>query len=122
MAEKPDDSAEESHADRLRRLEERLAEARQVEDGPNPVGDKFSQANMAWRMVIELVSGLGIGFGIGYGLDVLLGTMPFLMVVFTFLGFAAGIKTLLRTAAEMGKQAQAGADGAQAPQDTGRKP
>ena len=56
---------------------------------------------MAWRMVIEMVSGLGIGFGIGYGLDALLGTLPWFMVLFTMLGFAAGVRVMLRSAREM---------------------
>jgi len=56
-------------------------------------------------MVIELVAGLAIGFGIGYGLDRWLGTAPFLMVVFTLLGFAAGVKTMLRSAREIAAQA-----------------
>ncbi|MFI0396791.1 AtpZ/AtpI family protein [Paracoccus jiaweipingae] len=89
-------------ADRLRDLEKRLAEVAAPKP-PSRTEEHFSQANQAWRMVIELVSGLGIGFGIGYGLDLLLGTLPLLLVVFTFLGFAAGVKTMLRTAAEIGK-------------------
>jgi ATP synthase protein I len=52
-------------------------------------------------MVIELVAGLGIGFGIGYGLDYLLGTLPIFMVLFTMLGLAAGVKTMLRSAQEV---------------------
>ena len=51
-------------------------------------------------MVIELVAGLALGFGIGYGLDVLFGTLPILMVLFTLLGFAAGVKTMMRSAKE----------------------
>jgi ATP synthase protein I len=63
-------------------------------------------------MVIELVAGLGIGFGIGYGLDAVLGTEPFLMVLFTLLGIAAGINVMMRTAAEVQKtqDAPTGAD------------
>ena len=52
-------------------------------------------------MVTELVAGLGIGFGIGYGLDVFFGTLPWLMVIFTLVGLAAGIQTMLRTAREI---------------------
>jgi ATP synthase protein I len=56
-------------------------------------------------MVIELVAGVAIGFGIGYGLDTLLGTRPWLMMVFTILGFIAGVKTMIRSAREVqGKQ------------------
>ena len=86
---------------RLEQLEERIAAAKQAQ-APSPRQDEhYSQAQLAWRMVIELVSGLGIGFGMGYGLDYLFGTLPIFMVVFTFLGLAAGVKTMLRSAQEV---------------------
>lgn len=95
-------------ADRLKALEARLAEFR-AKPGPKPHSEEhYSQANVAWRMVIELVAGLGIGFAIGYGLDALLGTTPWLMVVFIFAGMAAGVKTMMRTAAELQSAAQEG--------------
>ena len=67
----------------------------------------YSQAQFAWRMVIELVAGLGIGFGVGYGLDTLFGTMPIFLIPFIFLGLAAGVKTMLRTAKELQVKQQA---------------
>lgn len=83
--------------------------------------EHHSQAQLAWRMVIELVAGLGIGFGIGYGLDFLLGTTPWLMVVFVLLGFAAGVKTMISSAKEMQGQLDPAAalnePGAGAPND-----
>ena len=85
----------------MRQLEERIAAAKERQ-APRPRSDEhYSRANLAWRMVIELVAGLAIGFGIGYGLDVLLGTIPLMLVVFTLAGFAAGVKTMLRTAKEV---------------------
>jgi ATP synthase protein I len=60
-------------------------------------------ANMAWRMVIELVAGIVIGFGIGYGLDRLFGTLPVFLILFTGLGFVAGVRTMMRTAQEVQK-------------------
>ncbi len=66
---------------------------------------------MAWRMIIELVTGMLIGMGIGYGLDVLFGTLPICLILFSLLGFAAGIKTMLRTAAEMKTKEAADASG-----------
>ena len=95
---------------RMAEFEKRLAAAKEAQ-APRPRGDEhYSQAQLAWRMVIELVAGLAIGFGIGYGLDTLLGTLPILLVVFTLLGFAAGIKTMLRSAREV-EQAKQAADG-----------
>lgn len=86
---------------RLAQLEERLAAARKAQE-PKPRADEhYSMANQAWRMVLELVSGLVIGFGIGYGLDVVFGTMPVFMVLFVMLGLAAGVKTMLRSAQEI---------------------
>ena len=81
-------------------LEAKLA-ARRPKPDRHHMEEHHSQAQLAWRMVIELVAGLGIGFGIGYGLDWLLGTTPWLMVVFVFLGFAAGVKTMIRSAQEI---------------------
>lgn len=92
---------------RLKALEARIAAARQAHAPKRPHQEEhYSQANIAWRMVTELVAGLGIGFGIGYGLDWALGTRPFLMVLFILLGFAAGVKTMMRTAAEVQRKRQ----------------
>ncbi|CUI00380.1 AtpZ/AtpI family protein [Leisingera aquaemixtae] len=86
---------------RMAQLEEKLAAARKAQE-PKPRADEhYSMANMAWRMVIELVAGLAIGFGIGYGLDLLFGTLPVFMVLFVLLGLAAGVKTMLRSAQEI---------------------
>ncbi|EIE50184.1 ATP synthase F0 subunit I [Salipiger aestuarii] len=63
--------------------------------------EHYSQANLAWRMVTEMVAGLGIGFGIGYGLDALFGTLPWMMVLFTVLGLVAGVRVMIRSAAEI---------------------
>ncbi|MEM8732424.1 MAG: AtpZ/AtpI family protein [Pseudomonadota bacterium] len=106
-------------------MEERIAAAKRAQE-PGPRQDEhYSQAQLAWRMVIELVAGLGIGFAIGYGLDGLLGSQPILMVVFTLLGLAAGIKTMMRSASEVqAKQAAMAVDdntaGADAPADEDR--
>jgi len=85
----------------MTQLEARI-EAAKERSAPKPRADEhYSQAQLAWRMVIELVAGLGIGFGIGYGLDWLFGTLPIFMVLFVMLGLAAGIKTMLRSAQEI---------------------
>jgi ATP synthase protein I len=89
------------------RATQKLAEA-----GKPVHEDHYGAANMAWRMVIEMVSGLGLGFGIGYGLDAVLGTTPWLMVLMTFFGLAAGINVMLKTAKEIEAEQQgAGASG-----------
>jgi ATP synthase protein I len=86
---------------RLKQLEAKI-EAAKRSQAPTPRSDEhYSQASLAWRMVIELCAGLGIGFGIGYGLDRFFGTLPIFMVLFVMLGLAAGVKTMLRSATEI---------------------
>ena len=51
-------------------------------------------------MVLELVIGLVLGLGVGLVLDYWLGTAPLMIVIMSLFGFAAGIKTMIRTAAE----------------------
>ena len=89
--------------DPLRDLGQRIQSAKQSYEGEPKVEDHHSGLQHAWRMVIELVSGMAIGFGLGYGLDVLFGTLPILMIVFTLLGFVAGVRTMLSTAREIQK-------------------
>lgn len=94
-----------SEDERLRRLQERI-DAVKAASAPPPRGqDHHAAAQVGWRMVTELVAGLGIGVAIGLGLDTLLGTKPVLMIVFTGFGFAAGVKTMMRTARELGAEA-----------------
>lgn len=95
-------SEDQMRKDRMAALEARLAEKRAPDDTAKRHQDEhYSQAQMGWRLVIELVAGLAIGFGIGYGLDTFFGTLPWMMIVFTMLGFAAGVRTMLRSANEM---------------------
>ena len=97
----PDDKA------KLDALSARIDAVKEVHAPKPRTPDHHSQAQLAWRMVIELVAGLGIGFGMGYGLDAIFGTSPWFMIVFIFLGFAAGVKTMMRSAAEVQSRREA---------------
>ncbi|APZ53008.1 ATP synthase protein I [Salipiger abyssi] len=93
-------------------LEAKIAAVKAARDSDRTHQEEhYSQAQLAWRMVTEMVAGLGIGFGIGYGLDVVFGTTPFLMVLFTVLGLVAGVRVMLRSAAEIQKAQTAEAAG-----------
>ena len=87
--------------ERLKALDARLAELRKAQEPEPPKETHYTQVQLGWRMVVELVSGIGIGVVMGYGLDTLLGTMPLMLVIFTLLGFAAGVRTMMRTAKEI---------------------
>ena len=90
--------------DPLRDLGAKIESAKQNSVDKPKVEDHHSGLQHAWRMVIELVSGLAIGFGLGYGLDIAFETLPIFMIIFTLLGFVAGIRTMLSTAKEVQKE------------------
>ena len=111
----PWDSAmtEPNDLERLKALDERLEKLKKAKaPGPKVQQQGHEMANVAWRMVTELVAGLLIGFGIGYGLDVLFGTMPLFLVLFILLGLAAGIRVMMRSAADVQRQSQEAATAA----------
>jgi ATP synthase protein I len=87
--------------ERLRALDVRIADMKAAQAPPPRKESHHETAHVAWRMVLELVTGLGIGFGMGFGLDYVFGTKPFLLVLFILLGFAAGVRTMMRTAQEL---------------------
>ncbi|MBK5934717.1 ATP synthase protein I [Rhodovulum imhoffii] len=99
--------------ERLARLERRISNLKKTDQAAAKAhqDEHYSQAQLAWRMVIELVAGLMIGFGIGYTLDLWMGTLPLFLVLFILLGFAAGVRVMMRSAKEaQAQQAAAAAD------------
>jgi ATP synthase protein I len=86
--------------ERLKRLEERIEAARGRKPEEERRRSKTEVSGLGWRLVTELLAGMLIGFTVGYGLDSLLGTLPVFLVVFALLGFAAGVRTMLRSVAE----------------------
>jgi ATP synthase protein I len=93
--------SEDDQKQRLSQLEARIAAAKKTQAPAERADKHYSQGELAWRMVIEMTAGIAIGFGIGYGLDSLFGTIPIFLVLFTLLGFAAGINVMLRSAKEV---------------------
>jgi ATP synthase protein I len=98
--------ASEPDPDRLKALEVKLQKVKGKDQPPQTNTVKgFSQGEVAWRMVIELVTGMLLGMAIGYGLDVLFGTLPIFLIIFSLFGFAAGVKTMLGSARQLAKDA-----------------
>lgn len=87
--------------DQLKKLEERINAVKRAHAPPPPGRSKYEVSSLAWRMVLELVIGMGLGCFIGFGLDYLFGTLPIFLMIFALLGFAAGIRTMMRTAQEV---------------------
>lgn len=94
--------------DRLAKLEARIAKLKGAEKPTSKIEGHHSQAHLAWRMVIELVAGIVIGFGIGYGLDTVFDTLPIFLVLFVLLGFAAGVRVMMRSVKELQNEAAGG--------------
>jgi ATP synthase protein I len=92
--------ADDPFLERLRRLEERHEASRSGGSRNRGGRGEVEGSALGWRMVTELVVGMLVGFAIGYGLDSLFGTRPVFLVIFALLGFAAGVRTMMRTAAE----------------------
>lgn len=98
----------EPDSEKLRALEARIDRIKGKPAGPKANTVKgFSQGEVAWRMIIELVTGMLLGMGIGYGLDAVFGTLPLFLVVFSLIGFAAGIRTMLGTAKQLAAKNEA---------------
>lgn len=95
---------------RLAELDAKIAAAKKAQESEPKQDEHYTMAQFAWRMVIELVAGMIIGFGMGYGLDYLFGTMPIFLVLFTLLGFAAGVKTMIASAREIQEKNSATAE------------
>ena len=59
---------------------------------------RFKVQNDGWRMVIELVTGMVLGISLGIAIDYLIGSEPIFLIIFSLLGFFAGVKTMIGTA------------------------
>ena len=91
--------------DRLRDLERRLEEAQQ-RNASKAKRPAPTQLGIAGRFATELVASLVVGGGLGWGVDWLFGriglhTRPVFLIVFFVLGAAAGIRGVMRAAAEI---------------------
>jgi ATP synthase protein I len=62
----------------------------------------LSGGGVVLRVGIEMAGTLAVGVAIGWGLDRWLGTGPWLMVVFLFLGGAAGVLNVYRAVSNIG--------------------
>ena len=70
------------------------------DDSPN----RGSFMGNAFKLGTELVAAVAVGTIIGFILDSWFDTKPWLMIIFFFLGAAAGISNVIRTAKRMQKK------------------
>ena len=83
----------------LDKLDRKLEEFKSKKEKVSPKQIKVQ--NDGWRMIIELVTGMLLGVSLGLGLDYMIGSEPIFLIVFSLLGFMAGVKTMIATAKKM---------------------
>ena len=93
--------------DPLREFGERLDKARAASQGPlSKAPDDAPSTSTAlafgWRVGLELVGAIVVAELIGWAIDKWLGTRPWGMVVFFFLGVAAGMLNVYRAVTGLG--------------------
>jgi ATP synthase protein I len=54
--------------------------------------------SQAMRLIVDLAAGVIMGVGVGYFVDIWLKTIPLFMITGLFIGMAAGVKNMLRSA------------------------
>lgn len=52
----------------------------------------------AFSLGVSFLANVLVGMAMGYGLDVWLETKPLFLLIFLFLGFAAGMRTIIKMA------------------------
>jgi ATP synthase protein I len=99
--------SEDKDRSELDEFDTRLKQARSQSTAPRglkaPSNEPPKGFGMAIRAGADMVSGIIVGVGIGYGLDTyVFDTKPWLMVLFFFLGSAAGMMNVFRTVQGIG--------------------
>ena len=83
----------------LEKLDRKLEEFKSKKEKDSP--KRIKVQNDGWRMIIELVTGMLLGVSLGLGLDYMIGSEPIFLIIFSLLGFMAGVKTMMATAKKM---------------------
>ena len=84
---------------------------REAGEASRPSDKPSSAMALAMRAGSEFVAAIIVGGFIGWLLDVLLGTKPWLMIAFFFLGVAAGVVNVIRAASPPRKKGSAAQSG-----------
>lgn len=95
-------------SERLQRLNAALDKARPRDQSqPAGKGNDTSTASgmaLAFRLGSEFVAGVLVGAAIGWGIDQMFDLAPWGILVFTLIGFGAGVVNMMRAAGEIGRK------------------
>jgi len=93
-------------SDPLARLGDRLGRAQEEQDRERSIG-RVEPSNaglgLGFRIGIELLAALCVGLALGWVADRFLGTRPWGLIVFFFIGAAAGMLNVYRAAQGLGR-------------------
>ena len=92
--------ANEDFKTRLKIAKDKLKNSSKIENN----NQNGSFIGSAFKLGTELVSAVLVGTIIGFILDTWFGTKPWLIIIFFFLGSAAGILNVIKTAKRMQKK------------------
>jgi ATP synthase protein I len=67
---------------------------------------KFRELREATSLGLTLPSGIAVGLFFGYWLDKWLGTAPWMLIIWTLLGVASGLITLIRGIAKYSRETE----------------
>ncbi|MEO9876257.1 MAG: AtpZ/AtpI family protein [Anderseniella sp.] len=86
-----------SSPERLEKLGDRLTKAQvSVDERNRPRQRQPNALGFAFRITTELVAAVAVGVAIGWGLDRWLDSKPWFLIMFFFLGVAAGVMNVYR--------------------------
>ncbi len=101
-----DDERMRSSLDRLKSSLSKARASQQAKAPPRSEGSDSARGDsgmsLGMRAGAEFVSSVVIGAALGWGLDRLIGTRPFFLIAFFFLGVAAGVWNVIRLTSPKG--------------------
>lgn len=91
---------------RIASLEKRIERAEQIEKVRTGKRDEKADENtrLGNRVLAELIGGIAGGALVGWFLDRLIGTSPWLLLVFLFLGIIVAFRNIIRISTQRPKQ------------------
>jgi ATP synthase protein I len=84
--------------EKLKKLEREISELSPKGNEDKQAAAERSSAAKAMRLATDIFAGVAVGGVIGYFLDRAFNSSPLCLILFFFLGFAAGVRNILRNA------------------------